>query len=298
MHGQLLDCRCCRLALCHNHRPPGCDPIIPSVPTARPEEPGTRPPGSVWPSVVAFLLAFALCGTAAYLFFGQQAPLGRPVPPSPKPLLAIVTNPSDISLLHGKVSKGWLAPLAPQPDGAPPLRYHYISEKLGFEVQYPYAGENVQFDPGSFFKDAVDSQVVFRADQALFAIKVSLPIKDKAQSQVDYANGLLAQVKKIGAQTHDVPHEVELPGGTAVTLSYLRKNGSDTYVHRLYIVGMKPRAMVFDFMLRPEAEALGDKYAAKVMKTFTAGDMLSPLVEKPRKAVNTEPTAAARPTKP
>jgi hypothetical protein len=54
----------------------------------------------------------------------------------------------------------------------------------------------------------------------------------------------------------------------------------------------KKRVLVFDFFIRPETQAQGDRYAEKIMRTFEPGTMLGPALEKPA------PIAASKPVNP
>ncbi len=170
--------------------------------------------------------------------------------------------------------------LAPQPDGVPPLLSTYYSEKLRFNVKYPYGAENVQYGPEEFAKDGVESQARVKIDQPLVAIKVTVHVKEKDQLQLAYANEFLGLAQAEDAEVRAEPSEVALDGGTFVTAAYVRQSDDGKLVHRVYIAGLGSRALVFDFMLHPEDAELGEKYAEKIMRSFEPGAALGVVMEK------------------
>jgi hypothetical protein len=241
-----------------------------------------RPRANWFSVVLAALVSAAIAGLTTYALAKQPIVLGAPLPPPPPPMFRILEgDASKCSLRKHVLSEAWLTRLAPQPDGFPPLTNHYYSEKLQFKIDYPYGAENVVYSIDDFMKDFVDSQALVKIDQPIAAIKVTVPSKDKKITQLQYIGDVLEKMEKEKATAHGKPEELKLPGGTFATASYLRNSSDGNYVHRLYAASTGGRALIWDFLLRPENEQEGEKYARKIMRSFSPGPMVSKLMEKP-----------------
>jgi hypothetical protein len=257
----------------------------------------TTPKVQSWlTAIVAALAAAAVAFGATYVLATQPKPLGVPVPPPPAPLYKIAKEASnDSSVIHRELPVGWLGRLAPQPDGLPYLHEHYHSDKLGFDIRYPYGVENVIYGADTFLRDNVDSQAKVAIDQPLAAFKVSLPNND-GKTQLEYAKQLVEAALKAGAKPVESPREVQLPGGGFATFAYRRSDPDNDYVHRIYCAVVSKRILIFDFFLRPETAAEGNRYTEKIMRSFQPGEMLSPAMEKP--APDMEQDKPANPEQP
>lgn len=248
--------------------------------TTKLETPSARKPASLLPALLAGLLACTIAGAATYALARQPEPLGVPIPPPPAPIFTLFKDsPSQSSFRERRMHEAWATRMAPQPDGLPPLVYRYRSERFGFSALYPYGAENVQYNNADFLKDGVESQALVKVDQALAAIKVSLPPKESSQAQRLFAHDLLGRLTVDGAQLRSELATAKLPGATFETTAYYRETADGKYVHRLYIAGAGARALVFDFMLDPDDVEQGEKYADKIMHSFDPGVAFGALLE-------------------
>jgi hypothetical protein len=230
----------------------------------------------------AGLLAAAIAGYLAYGAFGQTAPLGVPIPPPPAPIFkATKAAKHDSSYLRRDLPEGWVAQFAPQPDGLPPLRRGFQSERLDYSVNYPFGCEVVVFPDEAFLKDGVDSQAQVTIDQPITAFKVTYVPRDKAKSTAQYAAELLLEMQNKTAQDTEQPQQVALPGATFTTLAYSRDAGEGLLRHRLYLLGMPHATIVYDFMLKPEHADEGERMVQKIMDSFRPGARLSGRLEVP-----------------
>jgi hypothetical protein len=243
---------------------------------------------------LAGLAAFVSAGAATYVLAEQPTPLDAPVPRPPKPIFTLVTEAAAVSFSERRMTKSWLPKLAPQPDGVPAMLQGYVSELLGFTIRYPFGSEVVVFGYDSFSKDSVDSQATVGMDQPLAAIKVTVPTNE-GRTQLEYARKVLDEAAQSGAQPVEQPREAELPGGTFATIAYRRSDANNNYVHRIYFAAASKRIVIIDFMLRPEQADAGEKYVAKIMRSFEPGDVLGPAMEKPAKPQPDEEKQSAAP---
>lgn len=255
-------------------------------------EPPAPRKASLVPAIAAGILACAIGGVSTYFYAAQSAPLGVPIPRPPRPHFTIQKSASQTSsVIRRQLPIGWIGRLAPQSDGLPYLHEHYHSEKLGFDISYPYGSENIQFGMDDFLKDAVDSQVNVKIDQPLGAIKVTVP-SNEGKKQLDFARDLISEALKQGAKPVDQPREVVLPGGGFTTLAYRRTDPENNFVHRLYCAVAGKRILIFDFIIRPETASDGDRYADKIMRSFQPGEMIAPAMEVPPSHADDKPGAA------
>lgn len=233
-------------------------------------------------AVAAGVAACAIAAVATYALARQPQPLGMPVPVPPQPFFKVTDATAEEASYRKRImNAGWLLRMAPQPDGVPYLYNEYESLNFQFKVRYPYGAENIQFPYEEFLKDNVESQATFKIDQPLAAVKVTLLPKERKQKQVEFLAALIAKLKQDGVKVLSDAAEIDLPGGTFVTCSYLREREEDSFVHRLYVANVQTRALVFDFSLRTDSVADGEKYARKIMNSFDPGKGLGALLEQP-----------------
>jgi len=243
------------------------------------------------------MLAFLVAGSTTYLLASEPKPLGIPIPRPPRPIYTVTKGAdANSSVIHRRLPIGWLGRLAPQPDGLPYLHEHHHSEKLGYDISYPYGTENIDFGMDSFQQDWVDSQATVKIDQPLVAVKVSFPANN-SKKQLNYVKDLTDAALKQGAKPVDPPHEVKMPGAGFATVAYRRNDPDNNYVHRLYCAGVGARVLIFDFFINPQTATDGDRYASKIMRSFEPGQIIGPSLEEPVQAATPAKAASTPPTK-
>jgi hypothetical protein len=249
---------------------------------------------SLVPAIIAGMIAAVAAAATTYSLAAQSKPLGVPVPSPPQPIFTVQkAADATSSVLHHRLPTGWLARLAPQPDGVPAMLQLSHNEMLGFDIAYPYGMENVIFGLDSFLKDSVVSQGTVRLEQPLAAVKISMPGND-GKKQLVFAKDLIDKALKEGAKPVDALHEVKLPGGGFVTLAYRRSDPDNNFVHRLYLAAADKRILILDFFIHPETAADGELYAQKIMRTFKPGTLIGPAMEVPPPAEDKKTTSPAK----
>jgi hypothetical protein len=218
------------------------------------------------------LVIVAIGGFAVgYVLFGPSAPFGTRLP-SVKPTIRYAgVSVSDTSLLKGQANDAWIPNVAPQEDGAPPLVWSYASERGDFKIGVPYGTEMVSYSNEEFLKDSVDAQGTVKLDQALRAIKVSMPGRNKDETIETYASRIRNDIERAGGTFYNNQDPVNLPAFRFVRLEYHRVHDGADVAHHLFLGPMGKRVLIIDLMSEPKHRELVRPYVEKMIRSFTPG---------------------------
>jgi hypothetical protein len=232
----------------------------------------------------ALLLGLAIGGYLHHTT-ASPAPFGAPLPP-----IGTLLNTEGIDFKHTDVLERRIPPpyvefLAPQPDGTPPLKISYTSQRGGFSLRLPHGSETTQLDPQSFARDSVDALIQFHFNQPLQEVVVTLPGRKDGETVSEFAARLRFEFLRLGWEPVDTGEkELDLPryrfarleavvhppraaqagGGTAAQADAAGDQ------QRIWYVGpLGERLLVVEFSAKRENAELARNQAAKIMSSFS-----------------------------
>jgi hypothetical protein len=209
---------------------------------------------------------------AAFLLLRQTAspaPLGVPLPiPQPKIKTEGVAK-NDINFLERRMPPVWVEFLAPQPDGTPPLKWPYSSDRGGFDVVHPEGALLLQQGGDYFMQTGEDAMVQVDYHQPLKEIHYVLPVRQPGESVTDYVARRRYELTQQGAKL--VPGHSEqllLPRYRFEHMEYIKTDGGVELYHITYIGPLGARFLVADFAAPPALIDLARKQVDKIMASF------------------------------
>lgn len=226
-----------------------------------------------------WLLIGIVAATAAFYgmaTLGDPSPLGVPLPEVPQ-LFEILPydDAKDMSVVERKLPEVMLEFLAPQPDGAPPVRFTVRGEFIDFSIGHLSGIETTAFPVEEAIKDNVIISGIVHFDQPLKALQYSAPARREGESVTEYTSRLRYEMERKGAVYYDNVDPLPLEGYRFEHFEYKRENeNGETVSHYLFIGPLGPRALVMDYMSTPELHERARPWVMKMIRTFKAGRQL------------------------
>ena len=236
---------------------------------------GTRPGGLLLQLIVTIALALA---AFAYAHRDRSpAPCGVALPPVPSLITLADKDFTDASIMEGRIPAAYLQFMAPQPDGVMPLRYPMDVVRSNFSLKLPMGTTSLPMGD-SFLEDSIDSQVVFKFDQQLDFIKISLPMREEGESLPEFVSRARHDYEQLGAEFKPDTDPLELDGMLFQHFEYQRptamKEGEvkRDVSHYIYFAPAGVRVLVIDFMTTPPRHAAARPLVEKIMRSIEPGE--------------------------
>ena len=231
----------------------------------------------------SLLLQLVLTLLASWLAFSiaskdrSQTPCGTPLPEVPVLVERTDTDFDNISVMQGRIPDEYLQFLAPQPDGAMPLRYPHDVYRSDFSMMLPMGCTTIPLGD-TFEEDAIDSQVIFKFDQQLDYIKISLPMREEGESVSEFVARARHDYEQLGAEFRENTEALEMDGMLFQHFEYDRltqyaeDEPEQEVSHYVYFGPAGVRALVIDFITTPERHELARPVVEKIMRSIEPGD--------------------------
>ena len=226
------------------------------------------------------VIVTVVLAVSAYSFANQDrspAPCGVPLPPVPSLITLADKDFTDASIMKGRIPEPYLQFMAPQPDGVMPLRYPLDVVRCNFKMLLPMGTTSLPMGD-SFLNDAIDSQVVFKFDQQLDFIKISLPMREEGESVIGFATRARQDYEKLGAEFLPAADPLELNGLLFQHFEFRRmtelvKGEPERDVsHYVYFAPAGVRVLVMDFMTTPQRHEAARPLVEKMMRSIDPGE--------------------------
>ena len=229
-----------------------------------------------WMALFVGVLSLAAAGGAfaGVRTLGAAAPLGVPLPDVPT-LYEIIPreNLGETSVVEGRMPEVLLEQLAPQPDGAPPLKYGINVDLVDFHIRHPYGTSSSSPGP----EQAVETGVLLKAelqfDQPLPKFMYTIPLRLEDESVTTYMSRTRYRLEQEGATFYSDVSPLAVEGYRFEHYEYDFEIEGGTLVSHFLFVGPlgKKRMLAMNFMTTPELHAQASPYVWKIMRSFEAG---------------------------
>jgi hypothetical protein len=232
-------------------------------------------------SVMLQIVLTLVLAASAYLLAHRDrsaAPCGAPLPDIPVLLSLASENFEDVSIIEKRIPAAYLQFMAPQPDGVMPMRYPLEVVRSNLTLQLPMGATSIPMADDTFYKDSIDSQVVFKFDQQLDFIKLSLPLRESGESVTDFVARSRHDYEQLGASFLPDKDPLELPGMLFQHFEYARpvsfREGEPErdVSHYIYFAPAGVRVLVVDFMTTTERHESARPLVEKIMRSISPGE--------------------------
>lgn len=208
----------------------------------------------------------------------SEVPCGVPIPEIPQLVTSEGVGFENASIADGRIPEDYLQFMAPQPDGAMPLRYPLEIIRSDISMKLPMGTTTLPMGDDTFQEDAIDSQVVFKWNQQLDFIKVSLPRREPGESVEQFVARARSDYGEIGAEFYPQDEPLEVDGMLFQHFEYKRftsyeGSGPEMDVsHYVYFAPAGVRVLVLDFLTTPERHETARPLVEKIMRSIRPGD--------------------------
>lgn len=214
--------------------------------------------------------------------FAQPAPLGEPLPPVKMQWEIISREEADeASVIEKRTPDVWLEFLAFQPDGTPPLRTTYNSERANFSIGHFHGTEMWVHGPAEFAERFVDAMALVRLDQPLVRFEYRLPPRRVGEKVHEYVARWQHQLQDAGGELVGNFEPVEYPAYKFEHFEYTLSNDEgDSVSHFIYAGPFGRRVLVLDYVTMPELHERARPFVEKILTSFKPGWELKKLMLK------------------
>jgi hypothetical protein len=252
--------------------------------------------GKRWPGWVSLLLMLGLA-TACFLTTGHcagdAAPLGSPIPKDPPQFITKI-DPKDADVSKRRIPVQWLEFLAPQPDGAAPLRYDYRCELVDFTIRTTMGTETGSFPGESVLKDDVLARALVHYGQGLDQIVYSAPLRPRTERLNEYVSRLRHDLEQQGGKFYPDTDSIDVNGYHFLHYEYELAGEQGPESHYVYFGNYGLRSLTIDFITSPERHEAARSLVTKIIHSFKPGEHLRDSQAQPE---NLPPTAGAAPAR-
>lgn len=232
-------------------------------------------------SILLQLALTAALALAAYSFAHRDraaVPCGAALPEVPVLLSLASEDFEDASIIDKCIPAAYLQFMAPQPDGVMPLRYPLEVLRSDLTLQLPMGATSLPMGDDTFYKDAIDSQVVFKFDQQLDFIKISLPLRQTDESVTEFVARARHDYEQLDAEFLPGKDPLELPDMLFQHFEYIRptsfRDGEPLrdVSHYIYFAPAGVRVLIIDFMTTTERHDSARPLVEKIMRSIAPGE--------------------------